>query len=167
MSMGTVISFAPHWPLMYVWWGTGSLVYLMGNIALILRITRHTLKIPERRILQYLWRRSPRTYRSFHYFTTEFTTVLPGEGMSLALERETSFFLILSWLSSVGTALHILFGTMVLSSVLFVSTDDALKIGARILASHLVCRTIVELELAGLRATVKTDYEDEKDQAVV
>ena len=46
---------------------------------------------------------------------------------------------------------HWIFGTLVFSSTLFIGTLDALGVIARYLASALVCRIILLVELAGVR----------------
>ncbi|KAG5789268.1 hypothetical protein H9Q69_011665 [Fusarium xylarioides] len=65
--------------------------------------------------------------------------------------RETKTFLVLSWWQSTITILHILFGTLVFSGMLFVGTKDALMIVGRYIAGVAICRVILMYELAGLR----------------
>lgn len=67
------------------------------------------------------------------------------------VERKT--FLVVDWVLSVGTILHIIFGTLVFSSLIFLGVNDALVILARYMASALTRRIIVMYELAGLRET--------------
>lgn len=47
--------------------------------------------------------------------------------------------------------LHIVFGTLVFSGILFISTQDATAVVARFFASALVCRLVMMYELAGIR----------------
>ncbi|KAF5531929.1 hypothetical protein FNAPI_13084 [Fusarium napiforme] len=65
--------------------------------------------------------------------------------------KETKTFLVLSWWQSTITILHILFGTLVFSGMLFVGTKDALMIVGRYIAGVAICRVILMYELAGLR----------------
>ncbi|KAJ9653407.1 hypothetical protein H2198_007405 [Neophaeococcomyces mojaviensis] len=167
IQIGTVISFAPTHGLYWIWLIAAYLVFLVGYYALLARVTRNTLRVPDNRLLQYIWRWSPKICHVLQCLKLEFTTTLPGQDMSLTLKRETSFFILLSWLNAVGTALHLLLGTILFSSTLFIATGDAFVIGARILASHLVCRIVAAFELAGLRATVRADYGDEENQSIV
>lgn len=64
---------------------------------------------------------------------------------------ETKTFLVLSWLQSTITILHILFGTLIFSGMLFVGMQDALIIVGRYIAGVAICRVILMYELAGLR----------------
>ncbi|KAJ5382184.1 hypothetical protein N7517_000095 [Penicillium concentricum] len=50
-------------------------------------------------------------------------------------------------LSNIGGAVHVLFGTLTFSSVLFIGTLDALGVVGRLTASALVCQFITALEL--------------------
>jgi hypothetical protein len=56
---------------------------------------------------------------------------------------------------AVGTALHIIFGTTIFSSMLFVSIDDGCIIIISLMASVIVCRVILTYELAVLREKVE------------
>ncbi|KAK4209272.1 hypothetical protein QBC37DRAFT_391395 [Rhypophila decipiens] len=64
---------------------------------------------------------------------------------------ESKRYIILGWILSVVSVLHIIFGTLTLSSMLFIGPRDALKLIARFVASALACRIITMYELAGLR----------------
>jgi hypothetical protein len=55
-----------------------------------------------------------------------------------------------------GTILHIICGTLVLSSMLFVASGDAVIVAARLLASSAVCRAILMFELSGMGQAVET-----------
>jgi hypothetical protein len=57
----------------------------------------------------------------------------------------------LQWLASGVGYVHILFGTLVLSSLLFIGVIQALSVEAQYIGSALVCRLIIMFELAGLR----------------
>ncbi|KAJ8114634.1 hypothetical protein ONZ43_g4855 [Nemania bipapillata] len=59
----------------------------------------------------------------------------------------------LTWLLNFGIVAHILFGTLALSGLLFISTADAIAVGARFFASTLVSQWIITYELAGLKET--------------
>ena len=64
-------------------------------------------------------------------------------------------FTSLSWCISNGTVVIIIIGSLVFSSLLFVSTEDAIGVAVRFLGSTLVCRIILSYELVGMRATVE------------
>lgn len=58
----------------------------------------------------------------------------------------------LNELAGFGSFLHLLFGTTVFSSLMFIGVLDAFQVIARYVASGLVCRIIVNWELAAMRA---------------
>lgn len=61
----------------------------------------------------------------------------------------------LNELAGFGAFLHLLFGTTVFSSLMFIGVLDALQVIARYIASGLICRLIVSWELAAMRAARK------------
>jgi hypothetical protein len=65
------------------------------------------------------------------------------------------WFLTLASVLYVGDMLQALFGTIVLSSLVFISVRDAAIIVIRLVASALFARLIVIFELAGLRTDKK------------
>jgi hypothetical protein len=48
---------------------------------------------------------------------------------------------------------HILFGTLVFSSLTFIAVADAVPVAARYMGSAIVCRGILMFELSGMRET--------------
>lgn len=56
------------------------------------------------------------------------------------------------WFTTICTLTHIIFGTLVFSSIIFVSVQDAVtRIWIRYLVSALVCRAIFVFEFSGMR----------------
>jgi hypothetical protein len=64
---------------------------------------------------------------------------------------ETHTYVVLTWVSSVCIIAHILFGTIVFSSIVFIGPEDALGVVIRYMVSVMVCRMVLMYELAGLR----------------
>lgn len=58
--------------------------------------------------------------------------------------------IMVSWLVSVNTLAHIVYGTLVLSSLLFFNVGDAITVMARFAASAVACRAIARFELSGM-----------------
>ncbi|MCJ1332660.1 hypothetical protein MMC10_009353 [Thelotrema lepadinum] len=71
-------------------------------------------------------------------------------------------FLFFSWLTEVGTVLHIFFGTIVFASVLFIVVTDAAGVAFRYLASVVCCRAIVAYEIAGLRSAYEKENKEKE-----
>lgn len=79
------------------------------------------------------------------------------EEATLEYLKESYYFVVLSWCVSTGTVLHVMHGTLVFSSILFISTQDALKVAAQYVASTLVCRMILMFELSGMSGVIKAE----------
>ncbi|KAH8194414.1 hypothetical protein TruAng_011421 [Truncatella angustata] len=65
------------------------------------------------------------------------------------------------WLLYVGTVLHILFGSLVLSGLIFISMVDAVFIALRFFGSACACKAVYAFELAGIQEVTKLDKENE------
>lgn len=63
----------------------------------------------------------------------------------------TATAILLQIIASALAFVHVVLGTMILSSLIFVGFHDTLRIIARFIASALVCRGILMFELAGIR----------------
>ncbi|ETI27369.1 hypothetical protein G647_09559 [Cladophialophora carrionii CBS 160.54] len=143
LCIQTVCSFAPEDAFLPALWAFLAIaVHFFGTWSVYLR-TRIVLLEPNvtRSWTQHIWRR----------ICAEFTPSAAREVARLEIKDETYLYIFLSWFTSMGTVLHIVYGTLVFSSILFISTSDAVTVVARYLASTLVCRAIVMYELSGLR----------------
>lgn len=66
-------------------------------------------------------------------------------------EAESPVFLALASLLYVGTAVQTLYGTLIMSSLVFIGVGDATVVVLRYFASTLACRLLVICELSGIR----------------
>ncbi|KAI0467480.1 hypothetical protein F4859DRAFT_506830 [Xylaria cf. heliscus] len=73
----------------------------------------------------------------------------------LCVRKERLSFYLFSWLTSTTTIVHIIYGTLVLSGTLFVSTANAIRIVVRYFGSTIVCRLILMMEISGMRETTE------------
>ncbi|KIW66519.1 hypothetical protein PV04_05847 [Phialophora macrospora] len=143
LCIQTVCSFAPENAFLPALWAFLAIaVHFFGTWSVYLR-TRIVLLEPNvnRSWIQQIWRR----------ICAEFTPSAAREVARLEIRDETYAYIFLSWFTSILTVLHIVYGTLVFSSILFISTSDAVTVVARYLSSTLVCRAIVMYELSGLR----------------
>jgi len=76
----------------------------------------------------------------------------PPEKIYIDWYYESILFTILAWVLSVFFILHIILGTLILSSTYFVGPRDALGIMVRYVLSVIICRVILVYELAIVRA---------------
>ncbi|KAI1497759.1 hypothetical protein F5X99DRAFT_354422 [Biscogniauxia marginata] len=140
-----IVAFAPETIFcMPLWTFLAVVIHFAGVIALSLRVKLR--KVGERE------------GDSIHRRTAGFHEWIPNELIPAAFQPwrlqwrgETLWFQLLSWALSVGIVAHVLWGTLVLSSLLFFSVTDSLTIVSRYIASALVCRAIVRLELSGMK----------------
>ncbi|KAK0649073.1 hypothetical protein B0T16DRAFT_456518 [Cercophora newfieldiana] len=73
------------------------------------------------------------------------------EEVRVEMFGETKTYVCLAWLLHTLTAMHIVYGTWVFSSLSFIGTRDAVCVLGRFMASVLVCRVILMYETVGLR----------------
>ncbi|KAI1199095.1 hypothetical protein F5X97DRAFT_342041 [Nemania serpens] len=64
---------------------------------------------------------------------------------------ETKKFIAFNWLLTPGVIIHVVFGTLVLSSLTFIGPRDALEVVGRYTVSVLISRAILMYEIAGVR----------------
>jgi hypothetical protein len=77
------------------------------------------------------------------------------EEISLEWKRETPAFILLSLFVSLLILGHVIYGTVLLSSVLLVSPSDSVPIVCRYVLSIVVCRGILIFELAGVKEAIE------------
>lgn len=82
---------------------------------------------------------------------TEITLSVMKQAMEFDFRDETVLFISLHWFLSTATICHIIFGTLILSSLLFVGPKDALGVVGRFMASALACRIVLMYEISGMR----------------
>ena len=132
--------------------------HVFGAIAVFLRV-----KIEEENVVS---RKQPffsRLRAELHRrLRMEFQVSSSQPRATLGLRVESNWFLFISWFTSTGIVLHIILGTLVLGSTLFISALDADQVVAQFLASTLVCRAILTYELRGMRRVVKPAKEEEE-----
>jgi hypothetical protein len=146
LSNMAVCSFTPETAYMPLLWACLALcVHLSGAETNRLRIT--------------LLGKRP---TAIEFFKREFqlNARLPSKIVRLK-KSKSKRFLLCSWITSIGSALHIMFGTLVFSSILFIGTKDAAFVVLRFLASATTCRAILVFELSGMKKVVFIDLEDE------
>jgi hypothetical protein len=128
--------------LIGLWSFIGVVIQLLGAYSFSIR-ARNKAKKSSKRVL--------------HWLRRQFTSMDRDEPVDVHLVEVTFVSMFLSWLTTVLTTLHLIFGTITFSSLLFISVDDALGILGRFMASVLVCRMILVYELSHLRVNVIDD----------
>ena len=149
-TISSTFSETTYTPLL--WAFAPGVVHLGGTLSLHLRIRVvapvHEPDVARTRPSAGFWSRWRR------FLALEFSTAGSHKAPLVEFrgERWTDYaFLFVSWLTAFATVLVMVFGTMLLSSVLFISARDAVNVILRYTASVVCCQLIVAYELAGLR----------------
>lgn len=87
----------------------------------------------------------------------EFRLSISQQHQDINFRKRSYFFLLASWWASTFTILHIIWGTLVLGSTLFIGPPDATTVVAQYLVSTLICRAIVSFEMEGIRRTAVSE----------
>lgn len=147
----TVCSFAPEDAFLPALWASLVLaIHLFGSLSVHLRVKIIPIgpdMSTSRR--DRLWHRILRDR-----ILREITPSAARGKAKLVFKDETYTYIFLAWFTCVGTVLHIICGTLIFSSILFISTSDAVTVVSRYLSSTLLCRAVLMFELSGLRQVV-------------
>ena len=148
-----VLSLRATAPYFFVLWPfLGAIIHMLGATALRMRtkVVAQTRESEEQTQHQ---RKNSSAIESLRSSIQQ-----PGvrnARVNVTILPESLGFFFMSWFTAVGTAVHIIFGTTIFSSMLFVSIDDGCIIIVRLMASVVVCRVILTYELAILRGKVE------------
>ncbi|KAI0970957.1 hypothetical protein F4678DRAFT_462091 [Xylaria arbuscula] len=85
------------------------------------------------------------------FWKSEWAPAVTQDEIRIKSFEESKIYVAWSWLLSTATVIHILFGSLVLSGLLFIGPSDALVVIVRYVASVLACRILVTFELSGMR----------------
>ena len=142
-----VCSFAPHLTYLVLLWAFLILIiHGSGFITLFVRIHIRREKRYSVGILAWL--------------RAQFTPLKDDGRVDLQVLSETYWFLFFSWFTAILTVCHNIYGTLVFSSMLFISVRDSIAIIGRYFASVIGCRMVLMYELASLRNFFNNDDAD-------
>ncbi|KAL8714474.1 MAG: hypothetical protein Q9225_006579 [Loekoesia sp. 1 TL-2023] len=133
-------------PIVLIWMCLAIFVHILGAVALRLRvklIVENPLGISTA-------------------LKNEFLLSAYHPAGRLVFRQESYWFISLSWATSVATIIQIAIGTVGLSSLLFINTQDATFVALRCLGSACVSRIIVMFELSNMRTNVHVDNKHPK-----
>jgi hypothetical protein len=129
-----------------LWAATGILVHIIGALCL-----KSRLKLL--------------TPRGEPFHKSELTLSI-RKSITVESIKENKLFLALSWLTSISTTFHVIFGTLAFSSMQFISVRDAFGVIGRYTASVTICRVVLMYELSGLRESVYPGTQEVRQQPV-
>jgi len=93
------------------------------------------------------------------WLARELTPCVQHGPSHIQVRKESWAFIFISWLTSVGAMAVIILGTLSLSGALYISTNDAVMVIGRFFGSAILCRIILNYEMAGMRRTVEVSDE--------
>lgn len=143
-------------------WSTLTVVaHAMGSILLGLQLKRIDLsKTPSVKdaqrsnsIPEQLPRKLCRVLRKWTH--TEFQSSCCQKSIHVTAFRERHIVIVFSWILSTLIVSHVIYGTIVYSSLYFIGPRDALMVVIRFMTSVLACRIVCMFEIAGLRENTK------------
>ncbi|OQE32581.1 hypothetical protein PENFLA_c001G03982 [Penicillium flavigenum] len=124
-------------------WAVSTLfIHIFGSWCLALRVNT-----PEKNKAVGTWG-GKGVWRWIRY---EIMPCITHDKMELIWKPEGYLFIVISWWTSLLTVVHLLWGTIALSSIQFIGYVDSIQIIARFMASAVICRAILMFELAGMR----------------
>jgi hypothetical protein len=133
----------------------------VGNIVeLCYRLEGHviTATFTDKRYTFFLWAFLGFVIHGFGglalYLRTKVQMIPKSQRRVVILEDSLLFFAIY-WITNALTVCHIIYGTILFSSVLFIAVDDALVVVSRLMASVMICRVVLTYELANLPRVVE------------
>ncbi|KUI60065.1 hypothetical protein VP1G_07292 [Cytospora mali] len=157
LSVHALVVFSPRTIILLpLWTSLAVVIHLAGVLALYMRVRmeeiRDTGGVSGR-------------FRS--RISDEFTPSFFQPSKTWELRTENIWFQVTTWMLSIGTVAHTVFGTLILSSLLFFSVADSVNIVARYAISTVACRTVLRFELAGMsEATKKQSHEETQEMAL-
>jgi hypothetical protein len=145
LSVWAVCTFSPAEDFLpAVWTAAAVALHLVGYFAARLKVS----------VVQSDARRQDASRNKlWHWLSTELTPTPWQSRLEVrSNDKHTGWFLVLVSALYIGDALQAFFGTLVLSSLVFISVRDSAIIVIRLMASALFARGVLIYELAGFRA---------------
>ncbi|KAF2839145.1 hypothetical protein M501DRAFT_992131 [Patellaria atrata CBS 101060] len=140
-----------------IWAFVGSLIHVLSACALRIRVSVEETGIDAESDPQ-----SPD--QNVHFIPssrtrlTRFFITLEKRGLFRVTVRKPTFpYILITWLTTILTGMHLLYGTLVFSSMIFISVVDAAFLILRFMASVVVCRLVLLGELGVLRQRILCD----------
>lgn len=166
LILQSVQTFCSIWPNTFggpaIWLGLRVVLHMLSLLLVRLRIRRNGCgggvipgeELTKKEWVKGIWERATVILRKYELKPCVTQGPRDGEidkGVSVDVWGETRGFITVAWILHTLTVVHILFGTLVFSSLMFIGTRDAVFVLGRFMASVLFCRVILMYEIAGLR----------------
>ncbi|KAJ5679924.1 hypothetical protein N7462_008168 [Penicillium macrosclerotiorum] len=176
LGFDTALAFAPGYPYLILLWSFfGPIAHVLAALSLLFRarsihhVSRGmSLRSCLSQMAQGIGLPSRiRTIRddifsdeaTFHSWMRWFFIGYSRENLppKMTIKRENIYILVYNAVLAVMISCHVVLGTLVFSSMLFISARDAVYILGRFMSSVIVCRVVLAYELAKLRLLYNID----------
>jgi hypothetical protein len=137
--------------MIFIWFFIGMIIHILGAIAVAKRV-----KIVPRADSQ-------SRFKHLADFSHHFYIIRRPKSLKRKVVHESFQFYAVSWVASIITVIHIFYGTMVFSSIIFISIEESAIILARLTASTVICKLVIMYELLYLQGVVKAFEEKPGD----
>lgn len=149
LGVHAIVAFAPNITLLPPLWTFLAIVIHIGGIGAFHSRVRVRRKPQDQGALS-------------RWLLDEVVPLALQDPVHLEWRSEHVWFYGLTWFLKIITTGQILFGTLLLSSLLFFTVRDATLVIGRYAASAIICRAIVHFELAGLKEVTLSHKRDRK-----
>ncbi|KAM7197963.1 hypothetical protein V8F20_006411 [Naviculisporaceae sp. PSN 640] len=171
-----VQTFCSIWPNTFggptIWLVLRIVLHMLSLLLVRLRIRRNACGggvvpgkgLTKKEWTKGIWERAVVILRRYEFKPCVTQGPRDGEvdrAVSVDVWGETRGFITVAWILHTLTVVHILFGTLVFSSLMFIGTRDAVFVLGRFMASVLFCRVILMYEIAGLREAFLQSNDEE------
>ena len=144
LGVRVVCSFAPHLTYLVLLWAfLIVVVHGFGFVSLLIRARISCEKVPNTIIGR---------------FKIQFTPYEKQGRLDLTIGPETYPATLFAWFTALLTVCHTIFGTLVFSSMLFISVRDSIAVIGRYMASVMCSRVVLMYELAILRDAIAVGH---------
>lgn len=137
LGIRTICNFAPeipYFPMLWTWIGIGT--HLISCWAMHLRVKE---------------KHSYQTISKWQFLKAQFKPLTEQAPMRFKTRNESRRSIALSWLASIMIMIHIIFGTLCWSSLMFIGVKDSVIIITRFMISAIASRGVLMYELGLLR----------------
>ena len=138
LGQRTTSSFAPQLVYLLLLWAFLIVIgHIAGYVTLLLRIGFDD----DKKLFNHV----------FDWLKFQITSFDRQRPIKIEVKRESYWWMITSYWTALLTICHVIFGTLTLSSLTFITVRDSLTVIARYFASVMACRIVLMYELACLR----------------
>ncbi len=162
LGLQTICILMTEWTLAPFFWNIlGLAIHLLGVVVMRMRLRRlEPDEEPSNKDIGFARSLGRLPLLALGWAETEFRMAAHQRDVRIDIFPGTQLYIVLEWFLSTCVIGHMILGTLIFASTLFIGPQDALTVVARYLASVMTCRLILMYELSGLREAHKRTNEN-------